>query len=57
MSIRNLDVLFSPETIALIGASNQPWSVGAVLARNLLCAGFAGRCSPSTLVRVLFDQP
>ncbi|UZH11553.1 MULTISPECIES: hypothetical protein [unclassified Halomonas] len=42
MSIRNLDVLFSPETIALIGASNQPGSVGAVLARNLLCAGFAG---------------
>lgn len=42
MSIRHLDVLFSPETIALIGASNQPGSVGAVLARNLLCAGFAG---------------
>ncbi|MBT2774336.1 bifunctional acetate--CoA ligase family protein/GNAT family N-acetyltransferase [Halomonas sp. ISL-60] len=42
MSIRNLDALFSPGTIALIGASNQPGSVGAVLARNLFSAGFAG---------------
>jgi len=31
MSIRNLDALFSPSTIALIGASNRPGSVGAVL--------------------------
>ncbi|WP_404377603.1 GNAT family N-acetyltransferase [Vreelandella aquamarina] len=42
MSIRNLDALFSPSTIALIGASNRPGSVGAVLARNLLNGGFAG---------------
>ncbi|PWW31734.1 CoA-binding protein [Chromohalobacter israelensis] len=42
MSIRNLDALFSPATIALIGASNRPGSVGAVLARNLFDAGFAG---------------
>ncbi|WGI27287.1 bifunctional acetate--CoA ligase family protein/GNAT family N-acetyltransferase [Halomonas alkaliantarctica] len=42
MSIRNLDALFSPDTIALIGASNRPGSVGAVLARNLFEAGFAG---------------
>lgn len=42
MSIRNLDALFSPSTIALIGASNRPGSVGAVLARNLYGAGFAG---------------
>ncbi|SOC54442.1 acetyltransferase [Chromohalobacter canadensis] len=42
MSIRNLDALFAPATIALVGASNRPGSVGAVLARNLLEAGFAG---------------
>ena len=42
MSIRNLDALFSPTTIALIGASNRPGSVGAVLARNLFDAGFEG---------------
>jgi acetyltransferase len=42
MSTRNLDALFAPRSIALIGASNQPGSVGAVLARNLLEGGFAG---------------
>ena len=42
MTTRNLDALFEPKTIALIGASNQPRSVGAVLARNLFESGFAG---------------
>src|ERR1017187_5013970 len=42
MTTRNLDALFQPKTIALIGASNQPRSVGAVLARNLQLGGFKG---------------
>ena len=42
MSIRNLDALFAPSSIALIGASNQPGSIGSVLARNLYEGGFAG---------------
>ena len=42
MSIRNLDALFNPSTISLIGASNRAGSVGAVLARNLFDAGFQG---------------
>lgn len=42
MSTRNLDALFNPSTIALVGASNRPGSVGAVLARNLFDAGFQG---------------
>ena len=42
MSIRNFDALFTPRSIALVGASNQTGSVGAVLARNLLGAGFSG---------------
>ncbi len=36
MTIRNLDFLFKPKSIALIGASQRPGSVGAILARNLL---------------------
>ena len=36
MTIRNLDALFRPSAIALVGASNQPNSVGAVLARQPL---------------------
>ena len=42
MTIRNLDALFRPNAIALVGASNQPNTVGAVLARNLFEAGFRG---------------
>ncbi len=42
MSTRNLDALFEPSTIALVGASNRPGSVGAVLARNLFEGGFQG---------------
>ncbi|MCP1364277.1 acetate--CoA ligase family protein, partial [Halomonas sp. BBD48] len=42
MSIRNLDALFNPSSIALVGASNRPGSIGAVLARNLFEGGFAG---------------
>ncbi len=42
MSIRNFDALFTPTSIALIGASRTPRSVGNVLARNLLSGGFAG---------------
>lgn len=43
MTTRNLDALFAPRAIALVGASNEPGSVGNVLARNLLGAGFVGR--------------
>src|SRR3974390_2959055 len=43
MTIRNLDALFAPRAIALIGASNAPGSVGAVLARNLTESGVKGR--------------
>lgn len=42
MSIRNFEALFAPRAIALVGASNQPNSVGAVATRNLLAGGFGG---------------
>jgi acetyltransferase len=43
MTIRNLDAMFRPTSIALVGASERPHSVGAVIAANLRDAGFAGR--------------
>ncbi|WP_040408742.1 bifunctional acetate--CoA ligase family protein/GNAT family N-acetyltransferase [Aureimonas ureilytica] len=46
MTIRNLDALFEPKAVALIGASNRDGSVGAVLARNLFGSGFAGPVMP-----------
>jgi len=42
MTTRNFDALFNPGAIALIGASNRPGSVGAVLAHNLQSGGFNG---------------
>ena len=42
MTTRNLDRLFQPRSVALIGASDRQGSVGAVLARNLSSGGFAG---------------
>ena len=42
MTTRNLDGLFRPHAIALIGASNRSASVGQVLAANLLESGFKG---------------
>ena len=46
MSIRNLDALFNPQSIALIGASNRPGSIGQVVAHNLFTAGFKGPIMP-----------
>ncbi|TVR99895.1 MAG: GNAT family N-acetyltransferase [Rhodospirillales bacterium] len=46
MSIRNLDYLFKPRSVALIGASKTPSSVGAVLAHNLFSSGFDGPIMP-----------
>ena len=42
MSIRHLEYLFQPASIALIGASDQPDSLGTVILRNLQGAGFKG---------------
>jgi len=46
MTIRNLDALFQPASVALIGASNRPHSVGAVIAENLHDGGFDGPILP-----------
>ncbi len=46
MSIRNLDSLLRPESIAVIGASRTDSSVGAVLAKNLFGGGFDGAIFP-----------
>jgi acetyltransferase len=42
VTVRNLDKLFQPKSVALIGASPQPNSVGHTVMRNLLAGGFAG---------------
>jgi acetyltransferase len=46
MSIRNLQYLFDPKSVAVIGASQKLHSVGATVLRNLMEAGFKGAIFP-----------
>ncbi len=46
MTIRNLDFMFNPSSVALVGASEEPGSIGAVLAHNMVGAGFKGDIFP-----------
>ncbi|KAA5607102.1 GNAT family N-acetyltransferase [Roseospira marina] len=46
MSTRNLDKLFAPTSVAVIGASNRHHTVGNLIMRNLLAAGFEGPIMP-----------
>ncbi|HSS66316.1 MAG TPA: acetate--CoA ligase family protein, partial [Gammaproteobacteria bacterium] len=46
MSVRNLESLFEPQSVAVIGASNRQGSVGATVMRNLLAGGFRGPVIP-----------
>ena len=46
MTVRNLEYLFRPRSIALIGASDRKGSVGATVMRNLLAGGFSGSIYP-----------
>ena len=43
MSVRNLDAIFRPNSVALIGASAREHSIGNLVARSLLGAGFGGQ--------------
>jgi acetyltransferase len=42
MTIRNLEYLFKPRSLAIIGASERASSVGGAVTRNVLAGGFAG---------------
>ena len=46
MSTRNLRSLFAPRSVALIGASERPGSLGATLLANLAAGGFRGAVYP-----------
>lgn len=46
MSFRSLDRAFRPTSVAVIGASPKPQSLGNIVLSNLLSAKFAGRIFP-----------
>ncbi len=49
MRERNLQRLFDPQSIAVVGASDNEESVGYVLLRNLVAGGFGGDVYPVSL--------
>jgi acetyltransferase len=51
MSIRNLEKIFAPKRIAVIGASDDPGSVGYTILKNLIGSGFSGVVYPVNLKR------
>ncbi len=46
LGVENLDKLFNPKRIAVIGASDREGSVGAKLLRNLIGVGYKGAVYP-----------
>ncbi|MGD9360791.1 MAG: CoA-binding protein [Desulfobacterales bacterium] len=46
MSVINLDKIFQPRSIAVVGASEKPGSIGNALMRNLIERGFSGEIHP-----------
>lgn len=46
MSVTNLEYMFSPKSIAVIGASNDPANAGHIVMRNIMGGGFMGPVMP-----------
>ena len=46
MTIRNLDPVFAPTSVAVIGASRREGSVGRVVLSNIVEGGFVGEVYP-----------
>jgi len=46
MSLTNLEYLFSPKSVAVIGATNEPGNIGHLVMKNLMGGGFAGPVMP-----------
>jgi acyl-CoA synthetase (NDP forming)/GNAT superfamily N-acetyltransferase len=46
MPVRHLDKLFHPRSVAILGASDRPGSLGGQVLRNLLKGGFQGPVMP-----------
>jgi acetyltransferase len=46
MSRHNLEYLLAPRSVAVLGASDRPGSLGATVLRNLLSGGFRGSLWP-----------
>ncbi len=58
MSVINLNKLFHPESVALIGASDSANSIGLVVLKNMLAGGFRGPVyAINPKYKSILDQP
>lgn len=46
MSVTNLEFLFKPTSVAVIGATNDPQNAGNIVMRNIMAGGFMGPVMP-----------
>ncbi|MBG0790352.1 MAG: bifunctional acetate--CoA ligase family protein/GNAT family N-acetyltransferase [Desulfovibrionaceae bacterium] len=46
MSVTNLEHLFKPSSVAVIGATNDPRNAGNIVMRNIMAGGFMGPVMP-----------
>ncbi|BCS88875.1 bifunctional acetate--CoA ligase family protein/GNAT family N-acetyltransferase [Pseudodesulfovibrio sediminis] len=46
MSVTNLQYLFKPRSVAVIGATNDPKNAGNIVMRNIMASGFLGPVMP-----------
>src|SRR5579875_3340816 len=46
MTVRNLDTLFAPQSIAVVGASSREGNIGAMVWNRATSSGFAGSIWP-----------
>ncbi len=44
--LRNLDSIFDPKSIAVVGASREPNKIGNVITKNFIDGGYAGKVYP-----------
>lgn len=51
LTIRNLEFVLHPRSIAVFGASTRRGSVGAVVIENIVQGGFEGSISTRSMVR------
>ncbi len=55
MSLKLIDQLLNPRSVAVIGASNQPHRPGNAVMRNLLQGSFAGPIMPVTVWSTVYS--
>ena len=46
MVLEQIKALFEPKSVAVVGASREPWKTGHIILKNIVDAGFKGKIYP-----------